>query len=204
MVVGINGAAYACDIEWEYYSANVVPASTGTPGQPPYTYQWRWNTTGEFSSNNPGYFLSSYDHVNVGSLACPHFYLNLQVTSNDGVIVNAIKKINTKKCEECQDPENGFTTGLDRAENDLVFANISPNPTNGEAFLLIKSEKGRGSFSFYITNSQGALISQSITYLIKSGSQKVSLPVADLPAGLYFCTIQLNGRQVVQKLVLTD
>jgi hypothetical protein len=203
MQVGIDGFGHACDIEWVAYTANVVPALAGTPGQPPYTYEWRWNTTGQFSNNNPGTFLSNQDNVSLGSLVCPHFYLYLKVTSSDGLTVTRIRKIITGKCEECMGDENRITTAIGDVENNDITIIVSPNPTNGSSYLSF-STKVDSRCRVSITDIHGRIVIDLGEITTPTENMQVVLPTHQLQAGMYWCIVQTEDVQRVHKIMVAE
>ena len=201
MMVGISGPSVSCDIEWETFFADVIPANAGTPGQPPYSYQWRWNTTGVFTTSNPGTYLGNGSSVTVGSLACPKFYLWLAVTSSDGVLATTIRRISTKSCPGCpQDQMLVVPSG-----NFLVSKHVGiyPNPTTDKA--VISFSVGKESLVRYtLSDIQGRVLLRSGIQAFPKGIHTMELDLGGVPRGIYNCTIEVDGALTMHKLVITQ
>lgn len=205
MMAGIDGAGLVCDPNLETYTANVVPASNGTPGQPPFTYHWRWNTTGVFLQNNGTYagtYLGNSSSVTVGNLNCPRFYLFLQVNSSDGVIATRVRKIETNDCAECIVYGGGLMAPPSGNINSTGYVTIEPNPATDKAALSFDTE-AESSFSFFLSDMQGRMVFQSVERLAEPGKNRVDLPVNDLPSGMYFCNVEINGQRTTLKLMVS-
>lgn len=105
--VFINGPGLFCvgeGTEPQTYTAQVTPAATGIPGQPPYTYQWHWSPNANFS---PYYIIGNTQSITINSvLACPHFYLRAKVTGSGNTSVTHTRWIRTHMCEECTGGQN--------------------------------------------------------------------------------------------------
>lgn len=103
----IEGSSLLCGVNGEITTSSlhaaIIPAAPGFPGLPPYTYEWRWNSDGNFSLNNPGTVLSSTSSaITIMSvLNCPHFFLQVKVTSSDNIVAYNQKKISTQLCSPC-------------------------------------------------------------------------------------------------------
>jgi hypothetical protein len=69
---------------------------------------------------------------------------------------------------------------------------IFPNPVNG--VLWIQSERIVGQARLW--SSQGALLMEVV-----SGAASLDIEMGNLPAGIYFLEIRLNGERLVQKVV---
>ncbi|MCW5922919.1 MAG: zinc-dependent metalloprotease [Saprospiraceae bacterium] len=107
--VTIGGSSLLCGLNgWvnpKTLTANVLEPATGFPGAPPYTYEWRWNLDGNFTSANPGTLMGTGTSVTINSvLGCPQFFLRVTVTASDGTKVHATRVINTILCAQCQPP----------------------------------------------------------------------------------------------------
>ena len=84
-----------------------------------------------------------------------------------------------------EDPVNNFYTEL------------LPNPTMGLVELTIFGSASIGPKTIDIFNSTGGMVNQFET------QQRIfSFDMSDLPAGLYFVKIQINGKTEVKKIVV--
>lgn len=89
------------------------------------------------------------------------------------------------------------TTYLDVKQ---AYLSISPNPFRLEASVLFTSTTA-GQFTQSITTLTGMLI-QTQQVQIKEGENSLSLPVGNLPAGMYFYTISDGSNQTTRKIIV--
>ena len=201
MMIGISGPSTACDIEWETFFADVIPANAGTPGQPPYSYQWRWNTTGVFTTSNPGTYLGNGSSVTVGSLACPKFYLWLAVTSSDGVVATTVKRVGTKFCPECQNEQlMVLTSGNFPVANHV---GIYPNPATDKTVISFSVEK-ESLVRYTLSDMQGRVLLRSGNQAFPKGIHTMEPELGGVPRGIYNCTVEVDGELTTHKLVITQ
>jgi len=123
MDVTISGEHLWCPLSNENfpytYSVNVNAPVAGLPGRPPYTYEWRYNTDGNFTAANPGTLLSTGTSVNFNTVpVCPQFFLRLNVTSSDGITQSATRVISTTSCNDCS-PDFLRTSQEDSSSSDI-------------------------------------------------------------------------------------
>jgi hypothetical protein len=99
-----------------------------------------------------------------------------------------------------------YVTGVVSGVNDvsaLASLSFAPNPANEQAnFTLQLTEQKEVNITLY--NSVGQEVGASVTTTGSTGENKIAMPVADLPEGVYFAIVSLNGEQVSSdKIVVT-
>jgi len=103
-------------------------------------------------------------------------------------IYNAVAYLNGEPCavkiKDCPLPTH---TG----KNDLSF-NAYPNPSFD--YLIVEHEKPCELILYDLSGK--------IVYMKKDEGDKVTIPVIDLSAGMYFLEVRINRLQIIQKLVV--
>jgi hypothetical protein len=99
-----------------------------------------------------------------------------------------------------------YMTGVVSGVNDfsaLASLSFAPNPADEQAnFTLELTEQKEVNIALY--NSIGQEVSASVTTTGFTGENKIAMPVADLPEGVYFAIVSLDGEQVSSsKIVVT-
>ncbi|MEM9681572.1 MAG: zinc-dependent metalloprotease family protein, partial [Bacteroidota bacterium] len=143
--VAIAGQGKIC-IEDEYtiLEASVSPPFIGLPGRPPYEYEWRCNESGIFDSSDPGILLGTETEVQVS--ASDHrnsfFFVQLKVTSSDGVVKTKTKKIIVDPCGYTYKQINQLATrhSFENLSSNTNFK-VYPNPVADIATVDISIEK---------------------------------------------------------------
>ncbi len=95
----------------------------------------------------------------------------------------------------------GCNIGIDELYENIDFS-IYPNPTSSTALLQydITSTGKFSNASISITNSIGSIVK---VLTLKSISNSIEIPSGELNAGIYFCTLKIDGKNVrTQKLVI--
>ncbi|TND08070.1 MAG: hypothetical protein FD123_2624 [Bacteroidetes bacterium] len=84
-------------------------------------------------------------------------------------------------------------------ENSAITAlSLSPNPANEQVNFDITLDQEK-ELSIALYNSVGQKIELTATVAGRIGENKISVPVSELPAGVYFASVSLNGEQVTSR-----
>ncbi|MBN2806428.1 MAG: T9SS type A sorting domain-containing protein, partial [Prolixibacteraceae bacterium] len=98
-----------------------------------------------------------------------------------------------------------FTVELDVNVPELIdefMVNIYPNPNKGIFTLIIRSDQYEtGVYQLSVSTLSGQEIWSSLKIIQKGVREQVELN--DVPAGLYFLTIQNNDQKIVKKLMIS-
>lgn len=92
-----------------------------------------------------------------------------------------------------EDCYNACTVGVN--ETNLSKFTIYPNPTNG--LINIEFEKTEIDISLALSNALG----QSVLNKQYSSTNSISLDVTNIPNGVYFLKLELNGNVIAKKFV---
>ena len=198
--VFINGQSDWCVFTTEpvlpytYYSAIKAP-SNGQPGIGPYTYDWRVNLTGDFV-NDPGSSLSSSSSLTLNYVpGCPQFYVQLTVTTADGVVEVATKLVNVRYCDFCEH-QYGYTSRKSSGNADLnsTAAVVFPNPTHDEIFVEVNS----AATIILLYDSFGNVVRRYEAL----GLPPFRLSVEGIREGIYFLALIDNGKSNTYKVII--
>ena len=194
-------------IEFRDYRANVEVPSPPLSGLPPYTYAWHWNTSGVFSSNNPGNFISNAEAMRIDfDFPCDQFFLHLEVTSSDGQVRSHIRRVNTEDCVACtgiaclNSPEDRISQEAfisDALDGFSVF----PNPASEQIvchFSLV-AEKQVG---IQIVDISGKVVYELPKTLFLQGNHWHHIPPNVLAPGMYHCKYAVGKMHKTIKLVV--
>lgn len=214
--VSMSGTGLWCRFNDDFphsYSANVSQPASGFPGVPPYTYEWRYNTNGNFTPSNPGSLLGTGSSLTISSvLACDQFFLRLNVTSSDGVTVSTTRAINTWNCDDCnpfdffrtsgESTPNGYNDNQTIAIQDSYLSDIndnylvSPNPFSSD--VQIEKHKGKDS-SFEVTIFD---ITGKIVYQVINDSQSLlNIDLSKYPDGMFTIKITDDYDIITHKII---
>ncbi len=96
-----------------------------------------------------------------------------------------------------------FFVGIEENEVTLNFelSDLYPNPTQGIAQFNIRLEDNAG-VSINVLNTIGQSVKMLDLGQLKTGSHKLNLDVSDLPAGLYYCNVRVDGQSASRKIVV--
>lgn len=196
------------------YSANISQPASGFPGMPPYTYEWRYSTNGNFTPANPGSLLGTGSSLTISSvLACDQFFLKLNVTSSDGITVGATKVIDTWGCSDCNPNFGFFRTNGESTHNrhndnqtidiqdsylSTVNANylVSPNPFSSD----VQIEKRAGvdsSFGVTIFDITGKIVYQ----VINDSQSSLNIDLSKYPDGMFTVKITDDYDIITHKII---
>ncbi|MBL7917388.1 MAG: T9SS type A sorting domain-containing protein, partial [Bacteroidia bacterium] len=148
--------------------------STGTPAN---TYTWTsFPPTAAFSSStaaSPTITFASAGQYTV------------TLTANNGTATSVSNQVIT--VASC--------TGINDLTADVKFA-VYPNPTSGT--LNIKLADGTSNFKYTVHNILGTVVASENV----KNQDNVSINLANQAAGVYFVTIENNGKKSTQKIVV--
>jgi len=182
---------------------NVFPGQGS--GFPPYTYEWRCNSDGIFGGSEE--IISTATTVQV---AIDHgfttFYVQLQVTSSDGVVKKTVARIRLVNCfsDNLGQNENGSLIHNINAkpQEDIFLASFSPNPTTGIGELKVELKK-KGKLRIQIMNANGSLLSAIYHTEMPKGIHHIELDLLHFPAGIYYLEVQQKNNIEYLPLVLS-
>lgn len=200
----IDGPSVACNESPATYCADILMPESGLPGQPPYTYAWHWNTTGIFSVFDPfggvangGTYLGNSQCINLGNLACNSYWLQLTVTSSDGLTVRTKRRIKTKFCEDCLERNTFQTGGLTLGAK----ASLIPNPAAESVQVVFKQEQ-TGPVRIALFSIAGDLVFDTRAYF-EAGENSLPLEIGQLPTGVYPVRIEYpSGTETLRLSIL--
>lgn len=182
------------------YSAVVTAATPGFAGTPPYTYQWRWNTSGIFNALDPGTVIGTASTVTIGyPLACPHFFLRLRITGSDGYTYTVTRKITTSLCGEgCP---SGKANLSEQQTNPTDAWQVIPNPANSNC-RLVADNVPNGNYFMQLSNAEGKTIEQR-NIPVDDEYLNATLITDQLPNGIYTLTVIGNTTTICKKIIIT-
>lgn len=96
MTVWIDGDETICNSPKTYLANVASPNTAGTPGQPPYTYEWYYSFTGLFETSNITQLSSTSSSLVIpppNVSPCQTFFLHLKVTSSDQFVGKYTKRV---------------------------------------------------------------------------------------------------------------
>ncbi|MEI6089810.1 MAG: aryl-sulfate sulfotransferase [bacterium] len=101
---------------------------------------------------------------------------------------------------------NAFTimkhsVGVNDGDNSQKYLNITPNPSSGFTKLTYNAEKS-GSVQIKIIDLFSTVRSIVIDEYISRGTYNFELNLSDLPAGVYFCTVNSEDNSIIEKIVI--
>ncbi len=168
-------------------SSIVNQPTFGNPGVPPYTYEWRWNYTGDFV-NDPSYLFGTSATAQL-PIPPPMFssvWIRLRVTSSDNLIVYKYEDV---ALLGPSDPAcDGFQGGGGGGNNLMAPASLSPNPAVDEIVLALQSENEREA-DILISNSTGSIVYEMKGQHLYEGTTQFRIGLEKLPVGLYTVSI---------------
>jgi hypothetical protein len=189
--------------------------------QASYTY-YRWGTTtvtadaygtlttpdGTFSNVTRVHFYQVYkDSTNIASTPFVVNYVNDQymwyLNGNHSVIASVYTLT-----PDMSSPFTGgyYMNNVVSGVNDfsaLTSLSVAPNPANEQANFTVSLSEGK-EVSVALFNAIGEEVGVAVTTTGMIGENRITMPVADLPAGIYFAAVSLDGIQTsTQKFVVT-
>ena len=97
---------------------------------------------------------------------------------------------------------NTISVGINKKNNETnMNLDIYPNPTKGEFMVFANNINGNSSEASYsIYSAIGSLIAQN-TLIITKGSPSQPINISNLPSGIYFVTVSIDGISSTKKLI---
>ncbi|GJM32044.1 MAG: hypothetical protein DHS20C18_10450 [Saprospiraceae bacterium] len=194
------------------YSAVVMPAATGMPGTPPYSYEWSWNESGIFDGSMPINLLGTTQQITISTVfACPHFFLHVKVTSSDQIVVTDGRKINTLLCsppclgQPISMPENNGNPVIASADQTNTIDSklaIFPNPSSGKVTIQLYVPNP-GPVEIILIDFNGKIVKVLEFDEVEMGIQTLSIDVKMLPSGIYSCQVKRGKETLFGKLAIT-
>ncbi|MEM9921962.1 MAG: T9SS type A sorting domain-containing protein, partial [Bacteroidota bacterium] len=191
------------------FTAQVNTPAQAFPGLPPYTYRWYYNSSGIFTSQNPGIYLGNTESIDfislVADIPCEHFFLYVEVESSDNEVVRDTKRIYTgqcRGCNTCNNPKIHYVNHeLNISLNSFDF-NVYPNPSGLNEILVNYSGVGDTTVQFILQNQTGLMIEKwSIRETTENyGRNFLKLP-EQLSKGIYFLTGVSKNEIVTKKII---
>jgi hypothetical protein len=182
-----------------YLYADVQQPSSGNPGIPPYSYEWRWNFSGNFTSSSSTYIgntpFASFQIPATGS----YVWVQMKVTSSDGLTITKLRKIEIfdEDHPKCMWRSQGKTQQALKPANNI---SIVPNPANAEVHIRCNAETGEKiEIALY---DALARLAKSNHFIQSPGENSLYLPVGDLPNGIYSLVFRSANGVLTQKLII--
>ncbi len=96
-----------------------------------------------------------------------------------------------------------YTVGVEELENNLTEFEIFPNPTNRQVVKLNLNLKENSSLKIELINKLGQKVKTiHNTNNVILGNKQFEINTNDLPAGVYFVNVFVNGTGVAKKLII--
>jgi hypothetical protein len=169
-------------------STIIVAPALGWPGTPPYSIDWRWNTTGVFPTPSSGTFIGNNANQTVATQAfVDMMFIKLTVTAGDFetqtfVRVVDLLEIDHPDCDDAKSP--GFAKGVGQLPIGLepdIQLKVAPNPIGESIELFIGSEYVDGAVLFIqIFDINGSAVAS-----YNGADTQHSIPFEQYPSGLY-------------------
>jgi hypothetical protein len=203
MSAGIVGFKFLCTGSPNLYEAAVTPPAIGiTQGQPPYTYEWRWNTTGIFNAALGGSSTLIASGTTATSITfnvppiCPSFFLQLRVTGSGGYTTTSACKIFSSPCIACGG------SGKDIQTQPFSEANINVYPIPSDEQLYVQATQiGNQEHQIQLCDLQGKIVYSTVIQALDHQLQ-LSIPTAHLPQGLYYVRLLNNNAPIIKKIII--
>jgi len=173
---------------------NVFPGQLS--GFPPYTYEWRCNSDGFFDGSEEIIGTSSTVQVAIDH-GFTTFFVQLKVTSSDGVVKKTVARIRLANCFSDNLIQSELNESLihntgAQPQEDAFSTSFSPNPTTGAGELRVDIKR-KGKLSVRIMNVNGILIAEVYHNNVPKGIQHIDLELPQLAAGIYYLEIQQDN-----------
>ncbi len=191
--VGIEGPNEWCPPSIALDAISIPPTAGwgNNVGLPPYQFEWQRGC----GPVGPWTFISNLPSITISNPYCqPTFWVQLKVTSSDGLI-----RIVKQKIYACGQQARG-AAGSSRNVSESSTQNmttLSPNPAN-DAFNISFSNAVVSAATVHITNSTGQLVKNFST----SNDQEITVSTTDWPAGTYFVSIATDATTETHKLLI--
>jgi hypothetical protein len=94
-----------------------------------------------------------------------------------------------------------FPVGISEENEDILSVMVSPNPVSDMATLTINLKKS-GNLSVIILNTLGQRVMSMEKGMVQAGSQQFTIDASRLPAGVYFCIVQINDKKITSRMIV--
>ena len=179
------------------YVAVITPATPGFPCTPPYTYEWRWNTSGIFTAANPGTLLGNTASITINELlTCPSFFLRLRITGADGFSYTVTNQIDTHFCCGGGGGKNLFS---DTQQTNMF--QVMPNPAQTD-FRVVSQQLPKGSYQLQLLDAMGSVVLREDCTIENSTDAMSTFNVDKLTTGLYYLRVFGNNASYYQKILI--
>ena len=91
------------------------------------------------------------------------------------------------------------STGINKSYN-TDHLSISPNPVNDQAFLSLNIQS-KSPVELCIYNTTGICLKNWQFTVLQTGQEDLMLDLKDLPAGVYFCRVQIGNEMITKKII---
>lgn len=89
--------------------------------------------------------------------------------------------------------------GVEGLENSVK---VFPNPANNITSLVVKTD-ATSQVKVQLVNAIGQVVQTQAAENLNSGKQVINIDVSELPEGLYFANLEINGEKVTKKIMVT-
>lgn len=145
-------------------------------------------------SNAPNSGVYQWTVPNVNS---PNCYLKFTITN--GANTKVVTTSNPFGIGTCTPPP---PTSVEESVTDIFGFGVYPNPMITAGYAHFKLERA-SDVKIHIIDILGNEISVIINENLSAGFYNPRIPVENLNSGIYFCTMIVNGKTIVQKIVVT-
>jgi hypothetical protein len=185
--------------EYIYVDAIVQEPTPFNPGQPPYTYEWKWSGNGDFSGANGVWFGNTQSSSFLIPEDGQQVWIRLKVTSIDGITITSIKKVLTyfdshPKCSGGR----GLSSGVQHIQITASELSIRPNPANAEAEIRWAASNEQ-EVTLNLLDFAGRSIREYNTRQ-RIGENFIKIGLHELPSGVYGIVLRSGGSAKFQKL----
>lgn len=190
-----------------YLYSIVQQPSASNPGVPPYTYEWRWNYSGNFSGGNSSSTLIGTTWglsfpIPAVSESFWGIWVQMKVTSSDGITITKLVNIKVfeatdPKCSQMRNPR------LDSQHTSILGEKllVAPNPANMAAQVSWLADM-ESNIDLAIYDGLGrSIFSQHLNQVAGENSYQINME--KLPAGMYTILLRSGKRLLAQKLVVS-
>jgi hypothetical protein len=177
------------------------PIPIGSPGMPPYTYEWRWNYSGNFSGSNSTY-IGNTEFVTFPIPSGDHVWVLLKVTSSDGLTVTKQKNIgiyedDDPRCDIFKSAKRGFQFTSALLLQKLL---VVPNPANSTVQVTWGSDL-EGEATIHVIDGLGRICTSRILRQV-IGENIIHLDSNAFTEGIYTISLRTQSGILAQKLLI--
>jgi hypothetical protein len=180
--------------------AIIQPPAQGFPGEGPYAFEWRWNTTGFFHLLDPGTLIGyNQNETFVYPSGENQVFLQLKIFTADNLTFVYTHRIGTIPPEHCPIPLVASPTGQLTNEGTSAL-HVFPNPSDGSEVLFSYTGDATNEYVRYsLINALGQVIEYGLCMPDGSVNHLIALQ-----AGYYFLLLHETSGSQVKKIVVLD